>query len=90
MTLNITSSIRYDIYLDGSECETCGWNPEEIEVEVNLNTMLVDLGIRVGCYGGASLYNASIDEACKELEDWVHLDPDVKKIIKKLRKLNND
>ena len=38
--------------IGGSDCETCGWNPEDITVEADKDTRTWSVRASIGCYHG--------------------------------------
>lgn len=56
----------------GSDCETCGWSPAEVEIDTE-NFVQFEVRIRVGCYGGDS-FTGDLNEVVARLRDeWGHL-----------------
>jgi hypothetical protein len=60
---------QYDIFFGGSDCETCGWTPESLEVGLDLSTLLVSIDYSVGCYGGYHAEDTPLEEAIEWLKN---------------------
>lgn len=59
---------------DGSDCETCGWNYDRLEVEVALKDgkpceFGYSVDFSVGCYGGLRVHDATLKGALDALRE---------------------
>lgn len=73
------------VYLSsGSDCETCGWTPEEVEV-VAYEDGTYYVSVSIGCYGGESADEAPKQIVIEVLERWVDLDPRVSRLIERVK-----
>lgn len=80
------AEVRWEdgVYLPGSDCETCGWTPEEVEV-VAYDNDTFDVSVRVGCYGGESIDEASSEKAQELLTAYLFMSNGVQRLIERVK-----
>lgn len=61
----------WEVFIDSYDCETCGFNSEEAQVERGGD--LWQAYVKVGCYGGGSVVDVTRDEVLEFLADWKHV-----------------